>query len=296
MRKWKKILALFLLTAFALGCFEDAGSAIGIVEDHNRLSGLKGSFSAANLLGDWNQQSILPDRMSRFQKGRGNRDYAAKQGFARYGTWESWLQNDVDNYELAEVGDLIRFGNYIQGERADEIEWIVLDRDEEGILVLSRYGLDVKRYNDTTEIITWADCTLREWLNTSFFQSAFSREERSRIRLTEVSNPDNPQFRTEGGRITYDYVFCLSIDEAFRYFDSDRDRACKPTKYAISQDVDVNPHNGNCLWWLRSPGYASKFAAAVPNNPKENGSVDISGNYVNYHYSAVRPALWIQFE
>lgn len=42
-----------------------------------------------------------------------------------------------------------------------------------------------------------------------------------------------------------------------------------------------------CCWWLRSPGYDSRSAAAVGSS----GDIHVSGLNVNYDYNAVRPAL-----
>ncbi|MCR5090364.1 MAG: DUF6273 domain-containing protein, partial [Oscillospiraceae bacterium] len=58
-----------------------------------------------------------------------------------------------------------------------------------------------------------------------------------------------------------------------------------------SQGSYVND-DGNCWWWLRSPGLNSLVAASVSND----GSVLINGYNVTYDNIAVRPALWINLE
>ena len=61
---------------------------------------------------------------------------------------------------------------------------------------------------------------------------------------------------------------------------------CKPTDYAVANGARQSG-NGNCWWWLRSPGYTHYYAANVYGVVYENGYVVYNDN------SAVRPAMWI---
>lgn len=61
---------------------------------------------------------------------------------------------------------------------------------------------------------------------------------------------------------------------------------CKPPK---NFDGYINEGNGNCCWWLRSPGLYSRNAAIVWSF----GNVNIYGNYVDDYNVAVRPTLEI---
>ena len=77
--------------------------------------------------------------------------------------------------------------NYEQGNGQVPIEWIVLDRQEERALLLSKCALDAKPFHEVEDrTVTWAECTLRAWLNGDFYNSAFSDEERARI--VQVTN------------------------------------------------------------------------------------------------------------
>ncbi len=197
----------------------------------------------------------------------------------------------------ANVGEYITFGKYEQDDDtsngAEPIEWLVLDNQGDKILVISRYGLDCQPYNTASTEVTWETCTLRNWLNTEFYNTAFGDSEKASVITTTVENPDNASYGTQGGNATSDNVFCLSIDEANRYFVSDEARATKPTAYAVSRgayaSASTNWYAGNCLWWLRSPGYFQTSAAFVDNG----GGVRVDGPYVDYGHDAVRPALWI---
>ena len=202
-------------------------------------------------------------------------------------------------------GMIIPFGSYPQNENAHRvpIEWIVLDVKKPSLtnrlfhgykieaLLISRYGLDFKMYNNNEpNILTWKDCDLRKWLNNDFIKTAFSEEEVINIKVSEL----NDKYKKEDENDTKDRVFCLSIDEAKQYFSSDKDRQCRPTAYAARNCIGSYSY---CYWWLRSP-YLSKdygmysgiyTADIVSTNgtPQKNQRV--------YESIFVRPALRIIF-
>ena len=81
----------------------------------------------------------------------------------------------------ANVGSL-RSGRTEQGEGQTPIEWIVLDRQEDRALLLSKYALDAMPFHEVEDWnVTWGDCTLRSWLNGEFLGVAFGDEERMQI-------------------------------------------------------------------------------------------------------------------
>ena len=196
------------------------------------------------------------------------------------------------------VGDTVTFGSYEQDNDltngSEAIEWRVLDVQDGKALLLSEYALDAKPYNETLTNVTWETCTLRKWLNSTFYGAAFSASDKARIAATTVSNPDNPASGISGGNTTKDKAFCLSIAEAKSYFSSYTDRSCAPTAYAVAQGAYQSSSctvdgAGTCLWWLRSPGRYANFAADVDSH----GYVDSGGRYVSSSSNAVRPALWV---
>ena len=192
----------------------------------------------------------------------------------------------------ATVGDYVVFGSYEQDNNrsngSEPIEWLVLDKKDDKILVISKYGLDCQRYNESDTNKTWEKCTLRPWLNDAFLKGAFSAEERALIPTVKVSADKNPYYSTSPGNNTKDKVFLLSINETIKYFSNDVERQCAPTAYAQAQGCNVD--NGFCWWWLRSPGSNLNHDAIVRND----GSVGIDGYYVTYDDNAVRPAMWIE--
>ncbi len=224
------------------------------------------------------------------------------------------------------VGDTVILGSYEQDNNLsngkEPIEWQVIGSRNGHTLLLSKYALDCKKYNETYTDITWENCTLRSWLNNDFYNTAFSSSDKKRIVTAHNENPDSYElykpwnygssvYGAEGGNATDDKVFLLSWTEARDYLDGklyeDRLGAgnynqkllCRPTAYAKAQGVGTwtysNSDNygpsdidGCCWWWLRSPGPLQHFAATViiDGSLGNYGSVGDSGE-------GVRPALLI---
>lgn len=193
---------------------------------------------------------------------------------------DAWLK-------ICPIGETFFFGAYEQDYNTtngqEEIEWIVLAREGERVLVISRYALDCKEYNGDT----WETSSLRKWLNGTFLNGAFSESERAMIPSVTVRADKNPRYSTSPGNNTTDQVFLLSVTEANKYFSSDSARQCKPTAYVVAKQARVI--DGNCYWWLRSPGEDSHYVAVVPND----GNVYYKGFGTSSTDEAVRPALWI---
>lgn len=190
------------------------------------------------------------------------------------------------------VGSTIKFGFYEQDNNTsngkEEIEWKVLAVDGNKALVISQYALDCQKYNSTYTDTTWEKCSLRTWLNGTFYNAAFGSDHQKMIASSTVTSDKNPSYSTSPGNNTTDKVFLLSITEVNKYFSSDSARQCQGTAYCYAQGA-YKASNGNCWWWLRSPGGFSDLAAGV----NDVGSVNRIGSSVDYDLGAVRPALWI---
>ena len=198
-------------------------------------------------------------------------------------------------YANKQVGDRFEFGRYPQGPNGEikPIVWRVLHRDSKSLLVISERALDAKPYNKKKCDITWADCTLRRWLNNEFVKKAFTEQELSLIQTSKINNNVGPS--------TQDRVFLLSSDEARSLFSGDGDCICKPTDYAVKSGAwVVHPrpkydgaerntwkYVGNTYWWLRSRGVDSVSAEYI----FADGSCVYSYGYVNKVDVSVRPAL-----
>ena len=199
------------------------------------------------------------------------------------------------------VGDVVEFGKYEQDNNTsngkEDVEWNVLAKEDNRVLLISKYALDCKQYNSTYTDVTWETCSLRQWLNGTFLNDAFSTEKQALIQDTYVSADANPDCSTDPGNATTDKIFLLSINEAKKYFCSDEDRMCVPTEYAKANGAYTSnwyTKNGvpTCVWWVRSPGFFRNYAALVG----DDGSVDYGGLYVHYDHAYVRPAMWVSIK
>ncbi|MBR2571189.1 MAG: hypothetical protein IKE30_03565 [Clostridia bacterium] len=209
------------------------------------------------------------------------------------------------------VGDIIAFGRYPQtasGADSTPVKWIVLDIRDNKALLLSKYGLDTKRYNDQHKEVTWETCTLRKWLNGEFMNNAFSADEQAKIASTVLRNPGETLFKKADGNDTDDRIFLLSYVEANLYFgvtgltaQNERVNNLKPrasvTEYAAARgaysysDYETAEGEAAGAWWLRSPGYEYYYAALVDCDGTLWLNYDVDEDVIS-----VRPAMWVKLE
>ena len=191
------------------------------------------------------------------------------------------------------IGETIEFGNYPQEEDGTEkpIEWIVMKNEGNQVLLLSKYVLDAKPYNEELEEVTWETSDIRQWLNNEFYTTAFNKTEKAKIQTSLIKNEDNSEYGTSGENDTEDKVFLLSEKEAETLFSNDEEKIAKATEYAEKSVVYVNEEKA-VLWWLRSPGDYSNSAAVV----NRDGWVYRDGNNVDDRYDGVRPALHLNLQ
>ena len=219
-----------------------------------------------------------------------------------YGCDESWqfawqrhesLIPPIDRQMLsrAQVGDTIEFGLYPLDKAAKTapMEWTVLKKEENRILVITKMIIDKSAYHNDYEGSDWAHCQLRRWLNGPFYQLAFTPEEQAMIPEVELPNEPNPKYRTPCGADTRDRVFALSLQEAGELFPDDESRLGYTTLYAQSRGYYFGG-TINC-WWLRSLGADRELAALVGNS----GSLGTYGYRADNAEYAIRPAMWIDF-
>ena len=195
----------------------------------------------------------------------------------------------VYNKSEYKVGKTIEFGNYPQDKDGTEkpIEWIVMKNEGKQVLLLSKYVLDAKPYNNEEwGDVTWETSDIRQWLNNEFYTTAFNKAEKAKIQTSLTKNEDNSKYGTSGGNDTEDKVFLLSEKEAETLFSNDDERIAKVTGYAEKSGVYVNEEKV-AWWWLRSPGRYSSSAAVVGSD----GWVYGDGSIVSGAYDGVRPAL-----
>ena len=196
------------------------------------------------------------------------------------------------------VGDTFYFGYTEQDDHdvtgLEHIEWQILDKLEDRMLVISKLGIDVRLYSSrfqTSGRYLWADSTIRAWLNGEFYETAFSERERTFILTSVVKNgADQSGYDVDGGPDTEDRLFLLSWAEVEQYFPAKEDRICFPTAYAIARGCNINEETGYCEWLLRSQGHPSLEGSV------ESVKTDLTHGYPwanSFKQEAIRPAMWL---
>ena len=105
-----------------------------------------------------------------------------------------WIttSNEVQEYETGSaepseysVGDRVFIGHFEQDglkENGEEpIQWEILEIDGDYAILETVYAVDCQPFNYAHTPTAWSDSTLRYWLNTDFFNGAFTLEEQSAI-------------------------------------------------------------------------------------------------------------------
>jgi hypothetical protein len=95
------------------------------------------------------------------------------------------LKDDVD----MQIGDTISFGSY---------KWRVLDIQKNAVLIITEDIIEQRPYHDKYVGITWAEYSLRKYLNSEFY-GKFSGADTPRIIPVKNKHPDNQWYGTKGG-------------------------------------------------------------------------------------------------
>ncbi len=207
---------------------------------------------------------------------------------------------ETPDFSELNKGDVFTFGEYDRdnnlGNGKEPVDWIVLGVDSGELLALALHPLDARKYNDAYAEITWADCSLRAWLNDEFLHETFSEDEISIIINKELKNNDNPVYGTAGGSDTQDRVFLLSVDDVLNPeygfssdpAEQDAGRTCQAT-YHANMAAKWSPAATDS-WILRSPGIDGLTIVSVT----DMGDIAFDGITAAGHKEYIRPAIWIK--
>ncbi len=195
------------------------------------------------------------------------------------------------------------------------IKWRVLSTDGVEAFLLADRALDSQPYNTSYTDITWAECTLRSWLNgygskinkdttdytrKNFINIAFYTQERNVIKSVRLKNKDNLEHGVKGGKSTKDKLFLLSGDDvtnekygfyadSSEYYRAGRVKASTYAK-AIGAYLSTSSRDGGNTWWaLRSPGIEANCSMYM----NSSGQYDYYNGVYNVSTSVV-PALYLK--
>lgn len=150
---------------------------------------------------------------------------------------------------------------YFGTHNGKPLMWNVLVEENDRILVIANEAVGKMPFNVTSRTNCWADCSLRNWLNNTFFSSAFNEQAQAAILTTTVKTDE---------KTTEDKLFLLSTSDTINLF--------------IAHDDKQKGYR----WWLRTPSSHGIKAAFVDFD----GCADGIGESVTSNYM-VLPAMWI---
>ena len=202
------------------------------------------------------------------------------------------VDNEIEtliDFSSISIGEYFAFGVYEQDNDLtngkEPIEWLVLDVQDGEALLLSRFALASKPFEESRNNAAWETSSLRAWLNDEFYNTAFSADEKASIIDDEVLADKNPKYGTSSGNNTRDRVFLLSISEAEGYFSSAAERVCRLTEAGKENTWSDN----NCWWWLRTAGNSAANAGVV----NVQGAILNSGDSIHKN-GGVRPLIRVE--
>ena len=172
--------------------------------------------------------------------------------------------------EAVVPGDTIAFGHYEQDNDTsngpEAITWKVLACESDTALLISEQVLDYLPY-DTNGSARWDTSSLRAELNGTFYDSAFSDEEKAVMTTSSAEPYDNPVTGVQDdSAATEDMVFIPSLKQANDYFQDALARVTWGTAYAVAHAREQASALGETLaedfggsasrgtsWLLRTP-------------------------------------------
>lgn len=232
-----------------------------------------------------------------------------KYGFISYETYNApirpamWIKShsmksvmsNQQKYKTDSGWETICYGNWEipyrkEGKNAKlplaPIEWLVLAKEEDRMLLLSKCNITERPYNESKCSITWENSSIRRWLNNTFFKKAFNNTEQDRIIEVLNQSPRNPEYATDPGNETLDKVFLLSVDDVNKYlgtFDERLSFSPKPLVFRECWGCTTDS------WMLRSPYKSADTVTYVSfDGLFSYDAVSIKGG--------VRPAIWVKIE
>ena len=144
--------------------------------------------------------------------------------------------------------------------KVEPIRWRILKSNGETALILCDSIIDNTAYNFSNACESYEESSIRAWLNSTFYKTAFNELQSSIILATNISNTD-PEINTSESDCLNDKVFLLSYTEVtnanygFKSEDSayDDNRKMQASDYSRANGCFINANFNNCgTWWLRS--------------------------------------------
>lgn len=236
---------------------------------YEKIENYEKSYKMFHNLKDY-KDSVSRSQESRYEfavQSKENNQYTdAKDAFRAlddYKESKSLLTElEIDNIKNSEVGTSVLFGEY---------KWLMVEKEADKVLLVKSEPINGYAYHETNENVTWAESTLRYYLNSDFMDETFCQQMKEKILETDIVVPDNDQYKTKGGRKTTDKLFLLNDKQAQEY---------KEILDNYTRD-----------WWLINPGNNQNTAQYVSYGEVMNYGYEVSNKNIY-----MRPALWVSIK
>lgn len=196
-------------------------------------------------------------------------------------------KKEIEIIKNSKVYDTVRFGRY-EIEPAipfnERVEWIVVEKETDRALLVSKIGIEGNSYNKKHEEVSFEESDVFRFMNDEMFEKLFSGYEKEFI----ISDPDT------GG-----YLSLMTVEEVRTFFKDDLSRQLQSSTYAKKKGVNVNTPSKidswdykdyrASWWWLRG----EKSITAPIVTPE--GSIETDTKYVNKPNGAIRPVVWVKW-
>ena len=187
------------------------------------------------------------------------------------------------------AGDTVIFGSYEQDNDQtngkEPIEWVVMEVEGGDAMLLSRYVLDILAYNDGNMKTSWKNSSLRRWLNSTFYDEAFTAEEKGQLIIKELETKYD-----EG--TTADPVTLMTCPDALRIFENHKARQCVGTPYAKAKGLyQSKKYKGFTHWWTRNPSWESYNKASYV--AASGGTMKCGAPLTNKNFG-IRPLIYLK--
>ena len=251
------------------------------VTDESKIETLNskaGNLPSSSSLGNWKDYGFyLNGKQESYsfyididEDGDGKNDYRGVY-FTHYRpTRMDHIEKDDDDFTQKDNGYLV---NTVYWFKYETINWEVLDVDGDYSYIISPV-LDVTNYyhsvdkrssatdyqgNTVTQEIlpnNYKYSDMRTFLNTTFYNLAFSKDEQDKVQTYTVKNP------TDGD--TSDKVFILSASECQAYYDTSN--TVSHSDYSAAIGLGITGERDSVLTWTRTPSTISSEGVTTALN------------------------------
>lgn len=223
-----------------------------------------------------------------------------------YATYASKPNTFLSN---PQKGSSVIFGAYEQdGDESngkEPLEWLVLDRDGDRALLLSKYGIEAMQWEKDKELEVWEVDDLYWMMNRTIYEYAFSAKERAA--LIQVAPIENEAIHFTNDRLLYKgYTFLLETDTVLEgkaqdetpFFQTEESRITIPTACAAQKgawfDTDGAFTGVTAPWLLTVTGTTDgDFSEVEFARVMEDGSISFAEEEIKEAYVLIRPAVWV---